>query len=221
MTEKHSPHLSQFVNASAHRLSFWHSVVCPSDSAHSRQYEITPELDFLHGSTSHRGHPGPGLHFITLSPLVSAGSSSPFRQYSPSSSLLSNGQEYPHPSSSIGGISTAREKECLPLSSCRAPQRLHSQSSKYSRPSIVFINHQKQQLTSRFTRTATPPVNSSVHFSPSSGQDFGCAFFHASITSKRSAVFLTMYSLPLAVHSCPRTPKSFSHINHSSQVSLL
>ncbi len=162
MTEKHSPHLSQFVNASAHRLSFWHSVVCPSDSAHSRQYEITPELDFLHGSTSHRGHPGPGLHFITLSPLVSAGSSSPFRQYSPSSSLLSNGQEYPHPSSSIGGISTAREKECLPLSSCRAPQRLHSQSSKYSRPSIVFINHQKQQLTSRFTRTATPPVNSSV-----------------------------------------------------------
>ena len=165
MTEKHSPHLSQFVNASAHRLSFWHSVVCPSDSAHSRQYEITPELDFLHGSTSHRGHPGPGLHFITLSPLVSAGSSSPFRQYSPSSSLLSNGQEYPHPPSSIGGISTAREKECLPLSSCRAPQRLHSQSSKYSRPSIVFINHQKQQLTSRFTRTATPPVNSSECYS--------------------------------------------------------
>jgi hypothetical protein len=144
MTEKHSPHLSQFVNAGAHRLSFWHSVVCPSDSAHSRQYEITPELDFLHGSTSHRGHPGPGLHFITLSPLISAGSSSPFRQYSPSSSLLSSGQEYPHPSSSIGGISTAREKECLPFSSCLAPHRLHSQSSKYSLPSIVFINHQKQ-----------------------------------------------------------------------------
>jgi hypothetical protein len=97
MPKKHRPHLDNLVDTSAHRLSFWHSVVCPSDSAHSRQYEITPELDFLHGSTSHRGHPGPGLHFITLAPLLSAGSSSPLRQYSPSSSLLSSGQEYPHP----------------------------------------------------------------------------------------------------------------------------
>ena len=144
MPEKHRPHLGKFVNASAHRFSFWHSVVCPSDSAHSRQYEITPELDSLHGLTSHRGHPGPGLHLITLSPLVSAGDSNPWQQYSPSSSLLSSGQEYPHPSSSIGGISTAKEKACFPRSSCRAPHRPHSHISKYSLPSIVFINHQKQ-----------------------------------------------------------------------------
>jgi len=31
-------HLDNLVDTSAHRLSFWHSVVCPSDSAHSRQY---------------------------------------------------------------------------------------------------------------------------------------------------------------------------------------
>lgn len=157
MSKKHRPHLGQFVNACAHRFSIWHSVVCPSDSAHSRQYEITPELDFLHGFTSHRGQPGPGLHFITLSPLVSAGSSSPCAQYSPSSSCLSNGQEYPQPSSSIGGISTAREKACFPFLSCRAPQRPHSQSSKYSRPSIVFINHQNKQLTRRFTGPRETP----------------------------------------------------------------
>ena len=140
MPKKHRPHLDNLVDTSAHRLSFWHSVVCPSDSAHSRQYEITPELDFLHGSTSHRGHPGPGLHFITLAPLLSAGSSSPLRQYSPSSSLLSSGQEYPHPSSSIGGISTARVKLCFPRSSCRVPHNPHSHSSKYSLPSIVFMD---------------------------------------------------------------------------------
>jgi hypothetical protein len=70
MPKKHRPHLDNLVDTSAHRLSFWHSVVCPSDSAHSRQYEITPELDFLHGSTSHRGHPGPGLHLITLAVVV-------------------------------------------------------------------------------------------------------------------------------------------------------
>ena len=144
MPKKHRPHLDNLVDTSAHRLSFWHSVVCPSDSAHSRQYEITPELDFLHGSTSHRGHPGPGLHFITLAPLLSAGSSSPLRQYSPSSSLLSSGQEYPHPSSSIGGISTARVKLCFPRSSCRVPHNPHSHSSKYSLPSIVFMDHQNQ-----------------------------------------------------------------------------
>ena len=157
MPKKHNPHLCNIVNPGTHRFSLWHSVVCPSDSAHSRQYEITPELDFLHGFTSQRGHPGPGLHFITFSPLVSAGNSSPLRQYSPSSSLLSSGQEYPQPSSSIGGISTAREKECLPFSLCRTPQRPHSQSSKYSRPSIVFINHQKQQLTRRSTGPRETP----------------------------------------------------------------
>jgi len=114
--EKHCPHLSNIVNASTHRLSFWHSVVCPSDSAHSRQKVIIPELDFLHGPSSNLGHPGPGLHLITLSPLMSAGNSKPFRQYSPSSSLLSNGHEYPQPPSSIGGISTANVKACFPRS---------------------------------------------------------------------------------------------------------
>jgi len=157
MPKKHRPHLDNLVDTSAHRLSFWHSVVCPSDSAHSRQYEITPELDFLHGSTSHRGHPGPGLHFITLAPLLSAGSSSPLRQYSPSSSLLSSGQEYPHPSSSIGGISTARVKLCFPRSSCRVPHNPHSHSSKYSLPSIVFMDHQNQ-LTMQMHPSAALPV---------------------------------------------------------------
>ena len=154
MPEKHCPNLHKLVNTTAHTWSFRHMVVCLPDSAQSCQNVIIPELDSLHGPSSHRGQPGPGLIF-TPSPTSTP---CPSQQYSPSSSECRNGHEYPQPPSSIGGISTANVNLWLPLSRCLAPQRLHFHIVKYSFPSIVgIITH--PAANNPLHRTASPPVS--------------------------------------------------------------